>query len=63
VEFVNIENKEIVEVSKKYGAEVPFMRPKELVRDNTKGIDVVLHTIDRLKENDKQKKYDLIILL
>jgi CMP-N,N'-diacetyllegionaminic acid synthase len=39
------------------------MRPKKLATNNVKGIDVVLHAIDWLKENNKQKQYDLIILL
>ena len=39
------------------------MRPKELAEDNAKGIDVVLHVIDWLKENNKKKYYDLIMLL
>ena len=60
---VSTDDKEIAEISKKYGAEVPFIRPKELATDEAKGIDVVLHTINCLKENDKRKQYDLIILL
>ena len=60
---VSTDDKEISDISKKYGAEVPFVRPKELAKDNTKGIDVVLHAIDWLKENDKQKQYGLIMLL
>lgn len=60
---VSTDDKEIADISKKYGAEVPFMRPKELAEDNAKGIDVVLHAIDWLKENDKRKQYDLIMLL
>lgn len=63
MEFVNIENKDITEISKKYGAEIPFMKPKKLTIDNVKGFDVVLHAINRLKENDKRKQYDLMILL
>jgi len=39
------------------------MRPKELTTDEAKGIEVVLYAIDWLKENDKQKQYDLLILL
>ena len=62
MEFVNIENKDITEISKKYGAEISFMRPKKLATDNAKGIEVVLHEIDWLKKNDKQKQYDLIML-
>lgn len=60
---VSTDDKEISDISKKYGAEIPFMRPKELAEDNAKGIDVVLHAIDWLKENDKRKQYDLIMLL
>ena len=60
---VSTDDKEIAEISKKYGAEVPFIRPKELAEDNAKGIDVVLHAVDWLTENAKQKQYDLIILL
>ena len=61
--IVSTEDKEIAEVSKKYGAEVPFMRPRELATDEAKGIDVILHAIDWLNENDKQKQYNLIMLL
>jgi len=60
---VSTDDEEITKISKKYGAEVPFMRPKELAKDNTKGIDVVLHAINWLKENDKRKQYNLIMLL
>ena len=60
---VSTDDKKIAEISIKYGAEVPFVRPKELAEDDTKGIDVVLHAIDWFKEDDKQKKYDLIMLL
>lgn len=60
---VSTDDKEIVEISKKNRAEVPFIRPKELAEDNAKGINVVLHTIDWLKKNDRQKQYDLLMLL
>jgi len=60
---VSTDNKEIAEISRKYGADVPYMRPKELAEDNAKGIDVILHAIDWLKENDNRKQYELIMLL
>ena len=60
---VSTDDKEIAEISKKYGAEIPFIRPKELAEDNAKGIDVVLHAIDWLMKNDRRKQYDLIMLL
>ena len=60
---VSTEDKEIAEISIKYGADIPFVRPKELAEDNAKGIDVVLHATDWFREKDKRKQYDLIMLL
>ena len=60
---VSTDDKEIAEISKKYGADVPFIRPKQLAEDNAKGIDVVLNALDWFRENDKRKQYDLIMLL
>lgn len=39
---------EIANVAKKYGAEVPFMRPKELAMDESPDIDFFTHAIDTL---------------
>ena len=60
---ISTNDKEIAEISKKYGAEIPFMRPKKLATDEAKGIDVVLHAIDWLKKKSKRKQYDLLMLL
>jgi len=60
---VSTDDKEIAEISKKFRAEAPFIRPKELASDKAQGIEVVLHAIDWLKKNDKRKQYDLIMLL
>jgi len=46
---VSTDDEEIAEVAKKYGAEVPFLRPKELATDEARGIDVVLHGIGYFK--------------
>ncbi|VVB88561.1 3-deoxy-manno-octulosonate cytidylyltransferase [uncultured archaeon] len=59
--IVSTDDEEIAEVSKKYGAKVPFVRPKELASDEAKGIDVVLHAIDWIERNNTP--YDLILLL
>ena len=55
--IVSTEDFEIAEVAKKYGADVPFMRPKELAKDSTPGIEPVLHAITLLPE------YDWVLLL
>jgi pseudaminic acid cytidylyltransferase len=46
--IVSTDDKEIARVSKEYGAEVPFFRPKELSDDFTGTNDVVKHTINWL---------------
>ncbi|MFZ0184312.1 MAG: acylneuraminate cytidylyltransferase family protein, partial [Nitrosotalea sp.] len=46
--IVSTEDKEIASVAKKYGAEVPFMRPKNLAQDKTSFNDVLMHGIKML---------------
>ena len=41
---VSTDNNEIADISKKYGADVPFMRPDYLATDEATSIDVVLHS-------------------
>lgn len=49
---VSTDDKEIAQVAKKYGAEVPFMRPKEFATDTSTDIEFVKHFLDWLKENE-----------
>lgn len=50
--IVTTDDKKIANIAKKYGAEVPFIRPKKLATD-TMGIEpVVQHTLDWLKKNE-----------
>ena len=48
--IVSTDDEEIASIAKKYGAEVPFLRPKELSDDYTDTGDVVSHTITYLRE-------------
>lgn len=45
---VTTDDAEIAAVAERFGAEVPFLRPAELARDETPGIDPVLHAIGTL---------------
>ena len=47
---VSTEDAEIAKIAKKYGAEVPFSRPRELSTDNAGMVDVMIHCIDKLHE-------------
>jgi CMP-N-acetylneuraminic acid synthetase len=46
---VSTDDPKISEISKKYGAEVPFLRPKKISEDNSPTIDALIYTIDSLK--------------
>lgn len=60
--IVSTEDSVIAEVSKKYGAEVPFIRPKELATDESRVIDVLLHAIEWLEDHEKYD-FDIVVLL
>lgn len=47
--IVSTEDKEIAAVAKKYGAEVPFMRPKEMATDDATMDVVLIHAIKNLQ--------------
>jgi len=60
--IVSTDDKKIANIAGRYGANVPFIRPKHLARDNSGTIDVLLHAINFLKKNER-KIYDIIVLL
>jgi len=59
--IVSTDDHLIARISKKYGAGVPFKRPKKLAQDKSKSIDVIIHAIDFLKK--KKDLFDYILLL
>ena len=54
---VSTEDAEIAEVAQRAGAQVPFMRPRELAQDDTPGIDPVFHALAQLPG------FDAVLLL
>ena len=52
---------DIANVASSYGCEVPFMRPSNLASDESSSIDVLIHAIDYLKNEDNS--FDYIVLL
>jgi len=46
--IVSTEDSEIVKISQKYGAEVPFIRPKKLAVNNASMEDTLIHGIKKL---------------
>ena len=59
--IVSTDDKEIDAVSERFGVKAPFVRPEELATDEARMVDVVLHAINWLENNDRI--YDLIVLL
>lgn len=60
--IVSTEDKEIADISKEYGAEVPFIRPDDLAGDQVATVDVLLHAINWLEEEEKYD-FDVLVLL
>lgn len=50
--IVSTDDEEIAEISRRYGAEVPFMRPDAYSQDQTPDLPVFEHALNWLKEHD-----------
>tara|TARA_B100001964_G_scaffold209982_1_gene243920 strand:+ start:200 stop:895 length:696 start_codon:yes stop_codon:yes gene_type:complete len=60
--IVSTDDKKIADISIKYGAIVPFMRPKEFAKDHVQDLPVFIHALE-ITESFFSMKFDLIILL
>lgn len=60
--IISTDSLEIADISKQYGAEVPFKRPEELASDDSSTIDVLIHAIDWM-ENKEKYGFDILVLL
>lgn len=58
---VSTDDTKIADIVKKVGGEVPYLRPSELAKDNSKSIDAVIHLVKELER--KGHIYDFIVLL
>ena len=58
--LVLTDSKKIAEISKKYGASVPFLRPKYLAKDNSNVVDTYLYFLKKMKLN---KDYENFVVL
>ena len=50
--ILTTDDPKIAEVAKKYGCEVPFMRPAELAGDGVQHLPVLRHAVQWLKDNE-----------
>jgi len=50
--IVSTENDKIASVAREFGAEVPFLRPKELATDEASSLSVLLHALSYLEKEE-----------
>jgi CMP-N-acetylneuraminic acid synthetase len=60
--IVSTDDKKIAAAARKYGAEVPFMRPVFLAKDNSSVAEAMVYTVRRL-EKEEGFRADYIVLL
>ena len=60
--IVSTDDDEIASIALKYGANVPFLRPKNIATDDTPDKPVILHALEWF-ENENNFKPDLILYL
>ena len=59
--YLSTDSKKIANIGKKYGAEVPFIRPKKFAKDTSSSVDAIEHAINFLKK--KGLTFDYVLLL
>ena len=60
--IVSTDSNKIASIAAEYGASVPFIRPAELATDETPTIDVVIHALEYLN-NQRKQRFDYTVLL
>jgi CMP-N,N'-diacetyllegionaminic acid synthase len=60
--IISTDDEAIADVCRKYGAEVPFMRPAEYAQDLSTDLEVFTHALNWLKEHERYMP-DLVIQL
>jgi len=50
--IVSTDDEEIARISKTWGAEIPFMRPSAIARDDSIDFEAFIHCLDWLKQNE-----------
>ncbi|MGP4105627.1 acylneuraminate cytidylyltransferase family protein [Virgibacillus sp. L01] len=59
--IVSTDDQEIAEVSKRLGADVPYLRPPKLADDHSKTIDTILHVIEEQGKLGYKNDYVMVL--
>lgn len=60
--IVSTDDPEIAAVARDLGADVPFLRPAELARDDSPMASVIRHALEHAERED-EKRYDAVLLM
>ncbi len=60
--IVTTDSRKIASISKSFGAEVPFLRPKKLATDSALAIPTIIHALKKTEIIFKEK-YDIVCML
>jgi len=60
--LVTTDSQEIADISRRFGAYVPFIRPAEYATDKASTYDVIRHALAYLKDSER-KDFDFVVLL
>lgn len=60
--IVDTDSSKIGAIAKRYGADVPFLRPKRLAQDMSQGVDAILYLLARLKKEEDYVPTHVMIL-
>ena len=56
--IISTEDQNIAKICKKFGGDIPFLRPRELAKDNTKIISVILNVLENIEDD-----FSILVLL
>jgi len=59
---VSTDSEEFAEIALSYGAEVPFLRPKDISKDNSLDIEYVKHALDWFQTHEGKQPEYLVVL-
>ena len=59
--LLSTDSKKIANIGKKYGAKIPFIRPKKFAQDKSSSVDAIEHAINFFKK--KNLNFDYVLLL
>jgi CMP-N-acetylneuraminic acid synthetase len=59
--IVSTDDSQIAAISKRYDAEIPFIRPKKLARDDSPSSEPILHAMDFFEK--KKESHDILLSL